>query len=457
MLDLILNEKQVLAQSFNHFGSMINFLRINRIEMKIKLILLTIVFIVSGCNPTSKILPSITPDPSSTITATLDHVSTVTVTPSLEITNTIAPTISPPAQPRIILFIGDGMGANHRIAAQYYSVGEIRQLAMDAMPSFGWLHTDSLGDQLTESASAATALATGQKTYTGMIAMDIHGNRLKTILEYAQDLDMSTGLISTKHITDSTSAAFAAHVESSAMGPEIASQFIEHRIDVIFGGGENDFLPRDQDGCHPEKGKRTDGRNLIQEAIEAGYTFICDQDGFRNLDSQTDTLVLGLFADDNMVRPFSPSLAELTQTAIEILSLNPNGYFLVVEGATIDTASHYHQTLTVFEDVVGLDQAVQVAMEYAEQDENMLVIVTADHETGGLHVNFYPSGVSGEQGPFRMPNGIEFYINWSTGGHTAVDVPVTSVGPGSEKLVGIQDNTIVFNVMLQVLGIYANK
>ena len=424
--------------------------------MKIKWIMVTIIFIVSGCNSADIDLPQKSPAPSLTITLTSDPVSTVEATPTIAVTNTSQPTISPPEQPRIILFIGDGMGANHRLAGQFYSVGEVRQLAMDKMPSSGWLHTDSLGGDLTESAASATTLATGQKTSNGKIAMDINGNSLKTILEYAQDLDMATGLISTKYITDSTTAAFAAHVENNAMRPEIASQLIDHRVDVIFGGGENDFLPKGTAGCHPENGRRTDNRNLIQEAIDAGYTIVCDEDGFRNLDYQLDTLVLGLFADENMSRPFTPSLAEMTRTAIEILSLNPNGYFLVVEGATIDIASHYFQTLNVFEDVVGLDQAVRVAMDYAELDENMLVIVTADHETGGMHVNFNPSGASGEQGPFRMPNGTEFYVSWSTGGHTSVDVPVTSIGPGSEKLVGIQDNTIVFNVMLQVLGLYDN-
>jgi len=355
------------------------------------------------------------------------------------------------------LFIGDGMGANHRLAAQYQAVGEMRQLAMDSLPAFGWLHTDSLSDDLTESASSATALATGQKTHNGLISMDVDGNHLKTILEYAQELGMATGLISTKFITDSTTAAFAAHIENHANGPEIASQLFEHRVDVIFGGGENDFLPRGVDGCHPGTGDRTDGRNLLQEALDAGYTIVCDEQDFRNLDPRTDRLVLGLFADESMSRPFSPSLAELTQTAIEVLSLNPNGYFLVVEGATIDTASHYHQTLNVLDDVIGLDQAVQVAMEYAVSDENILVIVTADHETGGMHVNLNPTGYSGELGPFHMPNATEFYISWTTGNHTSVDVPISAFGPGSERFVRMMENTVVFDVMLEVLGLSASK
>jgi alkaline phosphatase len=421
--------------------------------MKKLLSILFVVLMLSGCSDGNPDLQQIETENSPTITATLDEISRVEVTPTIQVTNTIAPTITPRDRPRIILFIGDGMGSGHRTAGQYYAVGEARELTMNALPVSGWLHPDLLDGELPESAAAATALATGQKTISGVISLDSNGNQLKTILEYAQELGMSTGLVSNKYITDATTAAFGAHVESNAMGPEVASQFLEHRVDVIFGGGENDFLPRGVAGCHPEMGKRIDERNLFQEAEDAGYIVICDEQSFDALDPQTDSLVIGLFADENMARPYSPSLADMTRTAIEILSLNPNGFFLVVEGAMIDIASHYHQTQNVFDDVVGLDEAVKVGMEYAELDEDMLIIVTADHETGGLVVNFSPSGYSSEEGPFHMPNGTEFYISWSSGDHTRVDVPVTAFGPVSEKLAGINDNTIVFDVMLEFLGI----
>jgi alkaline phosphatase len=347
------------------------------------------------------------------------------------------------------------MGSGHRTAGQYYAVGEARQLTMNALPVSGWLHPDLLDGELPESAATATALATGQKTASGLISLDTEGNHLKTILEYAQELGMGVGLVSTKFITDATTAAFGAHVENNAMGPEVASQILAHRVDVIFGGGEDDFLPRGVEGCCPDMGKRLDERNLIQEAEDAGYIVVCDGTSFKALDPQTNSPVLGLFADENMSRPYSPSLADMTRTAVEILSLNPNGYFLVVEGAMIDIASHFHQTQNVFDDVYGLDQAVKVGMEYAELDENMLIIVTADHETGGMTVNFSPSGSSSEEGPFYMPNATEFYITWSTSDHTRVDVPVTAFGPVSEKLSGINENTIVFDVMLEFLGISA--
>ena len=154
-----------------------------------------------------------------------------------------------------------------------------------------------------------------------------------------------------------------------------------------------------------------------------------------------------------MARPYSPSLADMTRRAIEILSSNPNGYFLVVEGAMIDISSHFNQTLNVINDVIALDQAVAVGMEYATVDEDMLIIVTGDHETGGMVVSLFPVGNKNEEGPFFMPNGIEFYISWITAVHSPVNIPVTALGPGAEKFTGLHENTQVFDIMFEVLGL----
>lgn len=419
--------------------------------MKKRLFLLWIGLFLSGCTTS----PDIPPHDSghlATPSVTLEETAEATIPPTLSPTPTMQPTLPPVAQPRIILFIGDGMGSHHRTAGQYYTVGENRQLTMDQLSVRGWLETDTLSDEMTESAATATAMATGQKTYNGLVSIDGDGNALKTILEYAHEMGMSTGLVSTKFITDATTAAFGAHVENYAYGTETASQFLANRVDVLFGGGENDFLPTGVTGCHPENGVRTDGRNLVDEAIEAGYTFICDTRGFKNLDPATNRQVLGLFADENMERPYAPSLAEMTETAIQILSQNPKGYFLVVEGAQIDTASHYHETEHVLEDIAGLDEAVQVGMTYAQEDENMLLIVTADHETGGLRVTLEPNDYTNEKSQFFMPNGTEYYIQWTTSAHTDANVPVTAFGPGAERFAGLHPNTIVFDVMYQIMG-----
>ena len=384
------------------------------------------------------------------------EVSDNELTPTNDEFSPLPPTILPPLKPSIILYIGDGMGSDHRIAGQFYSVGEVRQLNMDMLPVSGWLITDSYGAQLTESAAAATALATGHQTYNDIISLDIHGKPLKTILEYAQDTGMSTGIVSNKFITDATTAAFGSHVESNSMGAEVASQFIENRVNVIFGGGENDFLPRGVEGCHPEYGKRLDERNLIDEAIDIGYIFICDEESLHKVSPQTDSHILGLFADENIVPPNFPSLEDMTKKAIDILSLNPNGFFLVVEGGMIDIASHFQESENVLNNVIGLDQAVKAGIEFADKNkDNTLIIVTADHETGGLRVDINSNGLKSEDGPFRMPNGTEFFLTWATGGHTGANVPVSAYGQGTDRLIGLNENTIVFDIMLEFLGIQA--
>jgi alkaline phosphatase len=364
----------------------------------------------------------------------------------------IVSTLSDSEHRNLILFIGDGMGADHRLGGQYISVGEDGELVMDTLPVSGWLHTSSLGGVLTDSAAGATAYATGSKTYNDVISMDTSRNELKTILEYAQELGMSVGLVSTKYISDATTAAFASHVWSRDNSSEVASQFLEHGVDVIFGGGENDFLPRGVEGCLPETGSRSDERNLVEEAVEADYVFVCDAESFDSLDPQSTTLVLGIFADESMLRPYEPTLAEMTRKAIEILSQNPKGFFLLVEGGMIDIASHQNESQNALDDVIGLDEAVMVGLEFSAIDEDTLIIVAADHETGGLEVYMDSTDVYDEEGPFYMPDGTEFYLRWDISRHTDADVPVSAYGPGSEQLSGTNENTVVFDVMLEFLG-----
>ncbi|MCB2213831.1 alkaline phosphatase [bacterium] len=411
--------------------------------MKKFLVTLTLILILSGC-----ISQPPTPAPTAT-----EPAATATATREPTPTATLAPTPEPRDRPRIMLFIGDGMGAEHRRAAQYFALGERRKLAMDQLPTFGWMIADSVDGTLPDSGAAATAMATGQKTYIDAVGVDVNGDPLETILETAQSMGMSVGLVSTKYITDATTASFAAHVPISNQWTAIAEEFLAHEVDVILGGGENHFLPEGETGCYPLPGMRTDERNLIKEAADAGYTTVCDAAGFAAVDPQNTTRLLGLFADDNMERPYAPTLAEMTETAIQILEQNPQGYFLVVEGAMIDIASHFHESENMMNDTFGFDEAVAVGMAHAEADEDTLVIVTADHETGGLVVNFTATGVVDEDGPFMMPSGEEFYLSWHSGDHTFAHVPVTAYGPGAEALRGVNENTVVYDVMLRFMGV----
>lgn len=351
----------------------------------------------------------------------------------------------------MILFIGDGMGNEHRKAGRWASLGQSGQLAMDDLPYHGWLQTASADNPITDSAASATAMATGLKTDNGHISVDPDEAILETILEIAETCGMATGLVTTVQISHATPGAFAAHVPDRNMYTEIALQMIESGVDVLLGGGEDEFLPTAESGCYPEAGERGDGRNLVSEAQSAGFVYVCDLAGLTAVNPLTTDRLLGLFADEGMVRPFSPSLEVMTGSAIEILQRDPDGFFLMVEGGQIDWAAHANDGANVIGDVIGFDEAVSVGLDYAALQPDTLVIVTADHETGGMATSLTSSGDPEEDGPFFMPDSTPFYLNWTTTGHTAADVPVTASGPWSSMLLGTQQNTQVFFTVRKAL------
>jgi alkaline phosphatase len=347
----------------------------------------------------------------------------------------------------IVLFIGDGMGDAQRTAGTWYQYGAAGSLHMDSMPAAGWSQTASLNNPITDSAAGATALATGYRTNNGFISVDSDLKPLTTILERAQSLGWSVGLVTTTQISHATPAAFSAHVPDRNQMTEIARQMLAAQVDVLLGGGEDEFLPADAVGCYAEPGERTDGRDLIAEAVAAGYVYVCDGSAFAAVDPVSTSQLLGLFADEGMIRPFSPTLAEMTEKAIQILSKDPDGFFLMVEGGQIDWAGHANDAQNVIGDVLSLDEAVVVAQGYAASNPDTLVIVTADHETGGMSVGLESSGLPSEDGPFPMPGPSDFYVNWTTGGHTGVDVPVSVQGPWSALLAGTHRNIYIHAIM----------
>lgn len=352
----------------------------------------------------------------------------------------------------IVLFIGDGMGAEHRKAASRLVTGEPGKLAMDAMAVSGMIVTHSSDSPVTDSAASATAMASGVKTHNGVIGMDEQLAHVPTILEMAIAAGRSVGLVTTSQVSHATPAAFAAHVEHRKMMTEIAEQMLSTGPDVLLGGGEDEFLQQQETGCYPEPGERKDGRNLIAEAVANDYLYICDKRALDSVNPQTTSKLLGLFSDEGMTRPFSPSLAEMTRISIDILSKNRRGFFLMVESAQIDWASHDNDAENAISDTLELDEAVAIARKFADESGQTLIIVTADHETGGMEITLTPGGTPGEDGPFPMPNGGAFYVNWSTTGHTSLDVPVTSHGPLSDLLAGVHDNTHIFQVMSSALN-----
>ena len=391
-----------------------------------------------------------------------------------------------PRARNVILFIGDGMGQAHRQAGQLFSVGRDARLVMDQLPFAGSMSTLSADPNffVTDSAAAATALATGIKTSNGAIAIDLDERPRPTILEHARRAGKATGLVTTCQITDATPAAFAAHVPHRSDQSEVARQYLEESaVDVILGGGGAHWLPPGYPSLFPvpegETREESQGSagDLIARAQVLGYEFVSTLD---ELASARDRRLLGLFANQELFHQreegrgdaYDPpvSLAELTANAIRLLSMASKGFFLLIEESAIDRMAHRNNAPLTIKGVLELDRAVQVALDYAERDRDTLIIVTADHECGGLAIAgsddppypYEPGGglldtvMAGEDGPFPIP-GVEhgFVMGWATTGHTAATVPVTATGPGAEGLAGSYENTHLFNVMADAMGLAA--
>jgi alkaline phosphatase len=351
----------------------------------------------------------------------------------------------------VILLIGDGMGDGQRQAARYFLNGKEGMLEMDGLPSQGWYSTRSANNTITDSAAAATAMACGIKTNNGVLGMSPDLSVVANIIEEAKRRGKAVGLITNVSLTNATPAGFGVHVPSRTMEAEIALQLLAADADVLMGGGENQFLPQGRIGCHPAQGRRTDGRDLVEEARARGYAVLCTARELSDLDPALAAKVLGLFADEAFPRPFSPSLADMSAKAIAILARDPEGFFLMIEGGQIDSACHDNQAQKMIDDVLGLDETVSVARRFAMVNPGTLVVVTADHETGGVTVTPQPDGNASRSDPFFMPDGSAFWVNWLSRGHTAADIPLNAGGPLCEWLAGNQPNTHLFEVMLEVL------
>lgn len=321
----------------------------------------------------------------------------------------------------VIFIIGDGMGLSHVYSAM--SVSE-NPLNIERMDISGLKKTYSANAYITDSGAAGTALASGYKTYNGAIGVDASGNKVKSILEIAEEQGLATGLVSSSAVTHATPASFIAHQPNRSSYEDIAMDFLRTDIDVFIGGGYDHFA------------NRKDNLNLADSLRSKGYYVATSMD-----------MVAGADADKlaGLVYPEQPPyrlkgrgnmLPEATGKAIEILSRNDKGFFLMVEGAQIDWAAHAHAADTLIDEILDLDRVIGIALDFAENERNTLVVVTADHETGGLTI------LGGD-----MKNR-EVSVNFSTTGHSAVMVPVFAYGPGAEEFTGIYDNTDLFRKLL---------
>lgn len=323
----------------------------------------------------------------------------------------------------VILFVGDGMGISTVTAARILEGqrkgidGEFNRLSFERFPYAALSVTASANQQTSDSAPTATAMVTGVKTNDGAISVDqtierseangaiTKAKRLTTIMELAEDRQMSTGVVSTARITHATPAVNYAHIanrdwEDNASRPagatvrDIARQLVEFPygdgIDVILGGGRSYFYQRHVfDPEYPtQRGRRTDGRNLIelwgQRYEDASYVWNKEQ--FDAIDPASTDKLLGLFershmrynADRELDAAGEPTLAEMTEKAIKVLQKNPNGFYLMVEAGRIDHAHHAGNAYRALDDTIALSEAVAMAKALTN-DEDTLIIVTADH------------------------------------------------------------------------------
>jgi alkaline phosphatase/streptomycin-6-phosphatase len=400
----------------------------------------------------------------------------------------------------IMLFIGDGMGDSEITAARNYAVGAAGRLAMDALPLTGAYTTYSvqeidpdLPDYVTDSAASGTGWATGHKTSNGRISTTARTDQdLKTILEIARERGMRTGDVTTAELTDATPAVLAAHVASrTCQGPadmaacpqdkksaggsgSIAEQLLAHEIDVLMGGGAARF----------DQQTMEDGRSPIQDALARGYRVI---GGAAGLPLATPgRKLLGLFNAGTMTtewnglealpypsnvghaqvchednRPIGePSLAEMTAKAIELLDRSSGpGFFLQVEGASIDKQNHNANPCGQIGETVAFDLAIKIGMDFARAHPDTLLIVTADHGHTSQIVSTptdldHPVGVMSvllthDQAPMTMAYGTNAYHRSMD--HSGTEVRIAGMGPQAANLVGVIDQTDVFRLMLRAI------
>lgn len=331
----------------------------------------------------------------------------------------------------VIYMIGDGMGENIIQATQKKYENELyqNQLSMNYLTKLGTHSSYSSSDKITDSAAGGTALASGKKTSNYTVGMNAdHTENYKSVLELAAEKGKSTGIIATKAVTDATPAAFTAHVEDRKMQNAIAKQQLEKivdgSLDLVLGGGSEYY-------------EYFDNETVFEEAEAKGmhYSKIWEET------SKGQLPLVGLFASDalNTTAPNIPSLAQMTELALTLLSEDENGFFLMVEGSQIDTRAHDNTLDKQMHEVYQFDCAITVAMEFMAKHPDTVLIVTADHETGGL---YFPQEGYSEDGPY-------VYLSDD---HTSINVPVYALGYGTNQLGEIMENTDIAGFVAGLLG-----
>lgn len=325
----------------------------------------------------------------------------------------------------VILMIGDGMSLMHVYSAWAANHGK---LYLENAPVVGLSKTYCLDKMITDSGAGGTALASGKKTNYHSVGVDGNGNPAKSLVEYAKDKDMSSGVAVTCRLWDATPGDFCCHIVDRDNEDAVMADYVNTKADVVIGPGWSKMI------------NRPDGRNLFKELEAKGYQTPRSLDELDKINDGKVFCVTDSF-DTQLPALRGDYLARASLKAIDIMDKNPNGFFLMIEGSQLDDYGHFNDIDLLMQEVHDFDRTVGAIFDWAAKDGETLVVVTADHETGGLTL------VDGDINEGRI------VCKFSTGSHSGTMVPVYAFGPGSENFTGIFENTDIPLRIMKLLNI----
>ncbi len=322
----------------------------------------------------------------------------------------------------IILLVGDGMGLSEISSSLYFNDKPSNFLRFNTV---GLSMTSSSKELITDSAAGATAFAVGIKTYNGAIGLDENMNPSETIVEHIAKTGIASGLVVTSSVVHATPASFYAHQESRRMYDEIAVDLVHSKLDFFAGGGLQFFQ------------NRIDGQDLLQQLKDRNYEVHTDVLP-QKISEKKQAILLAPNGMPKMSENRGNFLTNATMLAIGHLSKNKEGFFLLVEGSQIDWGGHDNDAEYLINEIIDFDKTIGAVLDFAKNNGETLVIVTADHETGGFSLS--ADGI----------NYNKIIASFATTGHTATMVPVFAQGPGEHLFGGIYQNTNIYTLMKQL-------
>ena len=334
----------------------------------------------------------------------------------------------------VILLISDGAGLSQISSAFYFKETSPNYARFN---NIGLIITSSSRQDVTDSAASGTAFGCGVKTYNGAIGVADDSTEVKNLVEIASLKNIKTGIIATSSITHATPASFYAHAVNRGLAEDIALDLAQSDVDFFAGGGLQFF------------NKRKDGRNLLNDLNEKNFNI--DTTALSDFSKIQSSEKAAFFLAENALPPIAEGrgdfLSDATELAMQFLSKENTGFFMMVEGSQIDWGGHAQDASYLVSELIDFDDTVGKALDFAEKDGNTLVIVTSDHETGGFTLSAKKK--KREDGS-EYSDYSEIGMTFSTGGHSATLIPVFAFGPGSEEFTGVYENNEIFEKIVKV-------